>query len=136
MDICREKGMTTRQARLKLIAITNNEIKSISLEIQCKKYKTCRQCVYAQDPNCAWSTLKSKCVFAIGENEFLTQDIQNGDGMKVCNPDTEMSFLTNTAVYFKSESLQNIVQSFSIFNITSLFSFVIKFYLFILYINI
>jgi hypothetical protein len=122
----------------KLIAITNSEIKSISLEIQCKKYNTCRQCVYAQDPYCAWSTSKSKCVLAIEESESLKQDIQNGDGIKMCtanNPDTEMSYLTNTAVYFKSESLQNIIQSFFSFNTSCLFSFIIKFIFFILYIN-
>jgi hypothetical protein len=97
----------------KLIAITNSEIKSISLEIQCKKYKTCRQCVYAQDPNCAWSTSKSKCVLAIEESESLKQDIQNGDGAKICaasNTDTDIFYSINTPVFDDSENLQKIEQ--------------------------
>ena len=86
----------------KLVAITNSEIKSLSLDVQCQKYRSCRQCVYAQDPYCSWSTLESKCVFTTTQNQFIIQDIQNGDGIKICKAtnaaDTDIYYSINTKV--------------------------------------
>jgi hypothetical protein len=48
----------------KLVAVTNEQIKSIPVSISCDKYATCEQCVFAQDPYCSWSLGEAKCVFS------------------------------------------------------------------------
>ena len=85
----------------RVVAVTSEQISAFSLESQCQKYKTCAQCVYAQDPYCAWSTSRAECVFSDG-NEVLLQDIFNGD-LKKCG--------INDAVYYSlSEETDNLVK--------------------------
>lgn len=52
----------------KLIAMTNDEIKSMLLSTGCDKYSSCDDCVYAQDPYCSWSVSTSSCTFSLAES--------------------------------------------------------------------
>ena len=81
----------------KLIAVSNREIKSLSLDFQCDKYKTCQQCVQSQDPYCAWSTHAEKCVYAFKNESTLVQDSPSGD-LTTCDSSVETK--TDADVYY------------------------------------
>ena len=46
----------------KLIAISDEQIKSVLLESLCTKYASCQECAKNQDPYCAWSSSEAKCL--------------------------------------------------------------------------
>ncbi len=47
----------------RLVAISAQQIKSISLQPACEVHDSCQKCVIAQDPYCAWSKIEFKCVY-------------------------------------------------------------------------
>ena len=50
----------------KLIAISDEEIKSIQLDGTCSSYgASCAECVESQDPYCVWSVGQSKCTSSV-----------------------------------------------------------------------
>jgi hypothetical protein len=49
----------------KLVAVTDQQIKSIPVSVSCDRYETCEQCVLAQDPYCSWNLDEAKCVFSL-----------------------------------------------------------------------
>lgn len=49
----------------KIIAITSESIKSISVDVSCSKFLSCEKCTNSQDPYCSWSFLVSKCVYTL-----------------------------------------------------------------------
>lgn len=46
----------------KLIAMSDEQVRSIELDAECGQAASCGQCVNAQDPYCAWSLNKAACV--------------------------------------------------------------------------
>lgn len=46
----------------KLIAMADEQVRAIDLDIECSKAASCGECINAQDPYCAWSLHKSACV--------------------------------------------------------------------------
>jgi len=45
----------------KLVAITDDSLKTIQLDLSCISYSTCAQCILSQDPYCQWSSENVKC---------------------------------------------------------------------------
>lgn len=62
----------------KLVIISDEEIKSIKLDASCSSYLTCAGCVLAQDPYCAWSSSRARCV-SLRENPDLQSASLDGD---------------------------------------------------------
>jgi len=48
----------------KLIAITNNMIKTVPLDLSCRTHQSCHACLHTQDPYCLWSKSDFKCIYA------------------------------------------------------------------------
>ena len=72
-------AQSLKVASKKIIAVSNEEIKSFSLDSSCYKYKDCAECISAQDPYCSWSTTSAKCVYTLNKiNDNLINDVQNG----------------------------------------------------------
>ena len=56
----------------RLIAFSNQEILSIPL-INCSVYKTCKKCIFMQDPYCGWHVLNNACVETDNNNTLIKQ---------------------------------------------------------------
>ena len=77
-------GQSPKVASKKIIAVSNEEIKSFSLDSSCYKYADCAECIGAQDPYCSWSTTSAKCVNTLNKiNDHLINDVQNGN-LSIC----------------------------------------------------
>jgi len=65
----------------KLIAISDEKIKSVQLDSFCKSYLSCAECVVSQDPYCFWSVSNSRCapINSHHKNEPTISDPLNGD---------------------------------------------------------
>lgn len=65
---------------IKLVAISDEQIKSIHLDSFCDSYLSCAECVVSQDPYCIWSVSNSKCLPTSNhKNEPSISDPLNGD---------------------------------------------------------
>jgi len=79
--------------RGKLIAISDETIRSVDLDVSCVvEHPTCFSCTSAQDPYCAWSTSQSRCVSLLveGQQEDLVK------ASKECSSPSDVEYTIKT----------------------------------------
>ena len=64
-----------------LIAVSDEQVRSVELGSECGKAESCGECVGAQDPYCAWSLGRSACVKVasaeVGESLVAVTKVNN-----------------------------------------------------------
>lgn len=87
----------------KLIALSNEEIRSIDLDAGCTKNSECGGCLNTQDPYCAWSVHDSKCISLAhaSQGENLIR-ISRHSQVSACN-----NISSNDVQYAIVENLEN-----------------------------
>lgn len=93
----------------KLIAMSDEEIKSFRLEFSCNSYLSCAECIVSQDPYCSWSFNKQKCTSSQDLNTI--NDHLNGDITKCYDSNTKSSNDSDLAILYSIKNQEQIVQT-------------------------
>uniref|UniRef100_A0A914DRF6 PSI domain-containing protein n=1 Tax=Acrobeloides nanus TaxID=290746 RepID=A0A914DRF6_9BILA len=72
----------------RLIVRDNNFLYNLANQ-RCQTYKTCRECIEAQDPHCAWNITDSICIsienYEKQNASMIIQDVLHGNAEKSCD---------------------------------------------------
>ncbi|KAM8969412.1 semaphorin-4F isoform X1 [Sarcophilus harrisii] len=66
-----------------LLIGSGSEVTQVNIT-NCGRFRSCRECILARDPACAWSSRLKACVAHIGAGEGLLQDIELGNASSLC----------------------------------------------------
>ncbi|XP_074086100.1 semaphorin-4F [Macrotis lagotis] len=66
-----------------LLIGSGSEVTQVNIT-DCGRLQSCRECILARDPVCAWSSRLKACVTHIGAGEGLLQDIELGNVSSLC----------------------------------------------------